>query len=76
MYDATLTSWMENELCRAHSVPSGPVLAYRANAMVDAIDDGRVGAERDVFLRVAAADHCDMVTMQFLDRLGRGQTGG
>lgn len=45
-----------------------PNVMYKANAMVNVNDEGRVGRKRDMFPRVAVADHCVTVIMQFLDR--------
>lgn len=40
----------------------------KPNAFIDVDDEGRVGAERDISLRVVVADHCEMVIMEFLER--------
>lgn len=69
MYFAATASWKQYQLCRALSVPSIPVFAYKANTLVDKDEDGRVGVNRDVSLRVAVSDHCVMVNMQFLERV-------
>lgn len=69
LYVFTLASWNEFKPCLALSVRPSPVLEYEANAMVDVDDKGRVGVNRDVFLRVAIANHCVVVTMQFLKQI-------
>lgn len=58
------------ELCCAIRVPTGPVFAYKfnVNAMLNVDEERRVGVKKNVFLRVAVADHCVMVTMHFLGR--------
>lgn len=69
LYVATAMSWVEYKTCSALSVPSGPVLAYKANAMVYVDEKGRISRERDLFLQVAVADRCVMVFMPFSERL-------
>lgn len=44
------------------------MLAYKANGMVDVDVEGRVSVQGDVFLRVVAADYCNVVIMQFIER--------
>lgn len=68
MYVATPTSWEKNRPCRVLFVPSCPFLAYEVNAMVGMDEEGRTSRIRGVFIRVAAACHCDMVIVQFLER--------
>lgn len=69
LYVAAPTSWKDYKPCRALSEPLSPVAAYKANAMVGLGEEGKVGVKRDVFLRIAIADHCVMVSMQFLERV-------
>lgn len=47
---------------------SSPEFAYETNAMADEYEEGRPGVDRDMFVRVAVADHCIIVILQFLER--------
>lgn len=67
LYVTARASWKQYEAFRALSVPSGTVFAYKVNAMIED-EEGRAGAKQDVFPRVAVADRCEMVIMQFLER--------
>lgn len=68
LYVAVPRSRKSYHPCRALSVPSSPVFAFKANAMVDMNDAGTAGTGREVYMQVGIADHVVTVFMQFLAR--------
>lgn len=68
LFFATPQSWKEYKPCLALVVPSNPVFAYKATAMVGVDEVGTERRKLDVFLRVSISDHFVTVIMQFLER--------
>lgn len=61
-------SWKEYRPCRALAVPSSPLFAYKAIAVVDEDEVCTSRRQWDVFLRVVVADLDFKVVMQFRER--------